>query len=187
MRLLPTPSVSDGTGGHLSRSGARIGELLLGGIARAHAEGALLPTPRASDGAKGSPRQRGSGGDFMLPSAIYALTHDPHGLGVAGTGSEHRSGSEASRWGIYADAIARQEALTRPAPPPAEPNRDGNPRLSPGFAEWMMMMPPRWVTDPAIGLSRVQQLRVIGNSVVVPCAVTAFQQLRARQPLEDVA
>lgn len=188
LRLLPTPSVADGTGGHVSRSGARIGELLLGGIARAHAAGTLLPTPRASDGAKGSPRQRGSGGDFMLPSAIYALTHAPHrGQVLDNTDTEHTHGSDASIWGVYADAIARQEALTRPAPPPAEPNRDGNPRLSPSFAEWMMMMPPSWVTEPEIGLSRVQQLRIIGNSVVVPCALTAFRHLRHRQPLDEVA
>lgn len=33
--LLPTPSVADGMGGHLSRSGARSGELLLPGVAKA--------------------------------------------------------------------------------------------------------------------------------------------------------
>ncbi|WP_228542499.1 hypothetical protein [Nocardia sp. XZ_19_369] len=124
----------------------------------------------------------------MLPSAIYALTHAPHrGQVLDNTDTEHAHGSDASTWGVYADAIARQEALTRPAPPPAEPNRDGNPRLSPGFAEWMMMMPPSWVTDPEIGLSRVQQLRIIGNSVVVPCALTAYRHLRHRQPLDEVA
>ncbi|GAA5096715.1 hypothetical protein GCM10023319_56700 [Nocardia iowensis] len=124
----------------------------------------------------------------MLPSAIYALTHGPHrGHERDSIDSAPALGSDPSRWGIYANAIARQEALTRPPPPPNEPNRDGNPRLSPAFAEWMMMMPRRWVTDPEIGLSRVQQLRIIGNSVVVPCAVEAYRQLRARQPLEDVA
>lgn len=33
--LLPTPSVADGLGGHLSRSGDRSSELLLGGVAKA--------------------------------------------------------------------------------------------------------------------------------------------------------
>ena len=32
--MLPTPTVSDGTGGHMSRSGDRSGELLLAGIVR---------------------------------------------------------------------------------------------------------------------------------------------------------
>ena len=41
-QLLPTPSAADGAGGHTSRSGARKGEPLLGGIAQ------LLPTPVTS-------------------------------------------------------------------------------------------------------------------------------------------
>lgn len=49
--LLPTPSVADGTGGHLNRSGDRSAELLLPGVAKALGEGALLPTPRAAPGA----------------------------------------------------------------------------------------------------------------------------------------
>ena len=35
-RLLPTPSVADGMGGHLTRSGDRSNELLLPGVAKAH-------------------------------------------------------------------------------------------------------------------------------------------------------
>ncbi|MFI5783528.1 DNA cytosine methyltransferase [Nocardia sp. NPDC051570] len=226
--LLPTPSVADATGGHVTRSGTRQGELLLGGLARAHATGALLPTPRASDGAKGSPNQRGSGGDLMLPSAVYALLSSSTTAAVAspnsrgldptlmmfdeldgqllptptasdGTGGgvhpDRRAGRTrqladyalvhgSSRWGIYQAAIARQEKLTRPAPAPTEPNRNGKPRLSTAFAEWMMMMQPGWVTDPAIGLSRVEQLRAIGNAVVTPCAVLAYRHLFARTPIE---
>ena len=45
--LLPTPSVSDGTGGHLSRSGARRSEKLLGGLAKDLTP--LMPTPTAGD------------------------------------------------------------------------------------------------------------------------------------------
>ncbi|WP_344733024.1 hypothetical protein [Nocardioides fonticola] len=48
-QLLPTPSVADGMGGHLTRSGERGGELLLPGLAKAHAEGKLLPTPAAHE------------------------------------------------------------------------------------------------------------------------------------------
>ncbi|MDQ2838479.1 MAG: hypothetical protein M3Y89_13875 [Actinomycetota bacterium] len=44
VRLLPTPSVADALGGHLSRSGARAGELLLPGIARS-----LAAPPAGSD------------------------------------------------------------------------------------------------------------------------------------------
>lgn len=37
----------------------------------------LLPTPRAGDGDKGGPNQRGSSGDFMLPSAVTHLLPTP--------------------------------------------------------------------------------------------------------------
>lgn len=103
--LLQTPSVSDATGGHLTRGGERSGELLLPGQVRSllptprtsdtngagqHGDGGmdlrtvvdLLPTPRATDGTKGGPNQRGSSGDLMLPSAVQLLptpTATPYG------------------------------------------------------------------------------------------------------------
>lgn len=77
--LLPTPSAADSLGGHVTRSGDRADELLLGGIAKAHASDALLPTPRATDGPKGGPSQRGSSGDLMLPSAVAGLEEEPVG------------------------------------------------------------------------------------------------------------
>lgn len=48
-RLLPTPNAALGSGGQTSRSGDRIDEPLLGGLAEAATEGRLLPTPRAQD------------------------------------------------------------------------------------------------------------------------------------------
>ena len=64
-QLMPTPSVADSTGGHLTRSGPRSSELLLPGVAKS-----LLPTPRASDAEKGGPK-RGSRGDLTLTSAAH--------------------------------------------------------------------------------------------------------------------
>lgn len=113
----------------------------------------LLPTPRATDGTKGGPNQRGSSGDLMLPSAVIA-------------------------WGNYEAAIRRHETVTNtPAPPPTEPNRNGNPRLSARFGEWMMMLPAGHVTDPAIGLSRNEQLKALGNGVVPRQAYAALGML----------
>jgi DNA (cytosine-5)-methyltransferase 1 len=148
-RLLPTPQVADVTGGHRTRSGARSAELLLPGVAEAYAKGALLPTPRTSD--TNGPGRHGDGG-LDLRTAV-------------------------TQWGDYALAIRRQEALSRPAPSPTEPNSKGNQRLSAAFAEWLMFWPAGWVTDPVIGLSRNDQLRCIGNGVVPPQAVAAFRQL----------
>lgn len=69
--LLPTPSVAIATGGQVSRSGDRIDELLLSGMARAVTEGALLPTPTVS-GSHGTDR-RGDG-SLLLPGVAKELT-----------------------------------------------------------------------------------------------------------------
>jgi DNA (cytosine-5)-methyltransferase 1 len=107
-RLLPTHSVADGMGGHLTRSGDRSNELLLPGVAKAHQQA----------------------------------------------------------WDQYAAAIARAEqAIGRPAPPPTETGPKGAPRLSPRFVEFLMMLPEGWVTD-VTGLTRNDQLKMLGNGVV---------------------
>lgn len=113
----------------------------------------LLPTPRATDGSKGGPNQAGSSGDLMLPSAV-----------------------QPDRWGPYAAAVARWEALTRPAPSPTEPGRSGAPRLSPRFVEWMQGLPDGWVTDL---LGRNPALKALGNGVVPQQAHAAFSLLLA--------
>lgn len=98
---------------------------------------------------------RGSSGDLMLPSAVL-------------------------RWGEReAAAVRRQEAWTRPAPDRTEPNAKGQQRLSPAFSEWMMAWPCGWVSDPDIGLSRIEKLRIIGNGVVAAQAVAAFRYMRS--------
>ncbi len=180
--LLPTPQAADGGGGHLTRSGDRGTELLLPGVARAYGNGdllptptsrdhkghnqrrdetcltgALLPTPAAADGQRGQDFARanrdGSGGDDLVTLMVKA--------------------DRDQRWGKYADAIARWEALVGPAPAPTEPNRNGNPRLNPAFSEWMMGWPAGWVTQVP-GISRNDQLRIIGNGVVLQCAAAAL-------------
>ena len=77
------------------------------------------------------------------------------------------TGPDAARWGQFASAVARWERITdRPAPDPTEPSpKDGKPRLSPAFVEWMMGAPDGWVCDVA-GLSRNEKLRILGNGVV---------------------
>lgn len=154
--LLPTPSVADGMGGHLTRSGARSDELLLPGVAKAYAEGALLPTPAASDGARGPDYARvgreGCGGDDLITTVFRAM--------------------ESSQWGKYEPAIRRWEAITREAPSPTEPGAKGNPRLAARFSEWMQGWPLGWVT--AVPISRSAQLRIIGNGVVPQQAVAAL-------------
>jgi DNA (cytosine-5)-methyltransferase 1 len=82
-------------------------------------------------------------------------------------------------WGQYAPAIHRWERiLGRVAPAPTEPNSKGSQRLNPAFVEWMMGLPAGWVTDVP-GISRNEQLRMLGNGVVPQQAAAALQMLLA--------
>lgn len=79
-----------------------------------------------------------------------------------------------TRFGQYAPAIARQElAFGYPAPNPTEPSKNGRPRLSARFAEWMMGAPPGWITDTP-GVTRAEALRMAGNGVVWQQALAAL-------------
>lgn len=96
----------------------------------------------------------------------------------------HRGGGTLA-WGPYAAAIARWEHVTgHPAPSPV----DERGRLNAPFAEWMMGLPPGWVTGPDVtelGVHRSAQLRMIGNGVVPRQAEAAARILleRAVRPL----
>ena len=150
--LLPTPVARDHKGSGPSDANRNSPNLSAIDI--------LLPTPAAADGQRGQDYARsnreGSGGDDLITAAVKA--------------------HNTNQWGKYAPAIARWEQLTRPAPPPTEPNTKGNPRLSARFAEWMMGWPAGWVTDVP-GISRNDQLRIIGNGVVSQCASAALRWL----------
>lgn len=162
--LLPTPTTAPTTGNGHARN--------LGGEVKA-----LLPTPRTSD-TNGS-GEHGDGG-LDLRTAV-ALLPTP----TAGDSKSSRNAIanrrpdaiaatlSAGTWGKYAPAIARWEALTRPAPAPL----DEKGRLSPLLPEWMMGVPAGWVTDL---LGRGPALRRLGNGVVVQQGAAALRALAAR-------
>ncbi len=87
--------------------------------------------------------------------------------------------------GKYEPAVRRWEKLTRPAPIPTEPNKNGNPRLAAPFSEWMMGWPEGWVTDPEIGLPRTAQLKIIGNGVCPQQAYSAITELLSIHASEE--
>jgi DNA (cytosine-5)-methyltransferase 1 len=118
----------------------------------------LLPTPNASDASGGGahPDKREGHSRQLIDYALLDNT---------------------TAWGKYAPAIRRWESLTRPAPAPTEPNKNGNPRLSAAFSQWLMGWPDGWVTDPSIGISRNDQLRIVGNGVCPQQAVAALEYL----------
>lgn len=69
-------------------------------------------------------------------------------------------------WGVYQTAIDRWEEVTGRKAPAATVNdgRDGNARYSTKFAEWLMGLPPGFVTDA--GITRREAFTCIGNGVV---------------------
>jgi DNA (cytosine-5)-methyltransferase 1 len=177
--LLPTPRTRDGKGGTESRVGDNKHDL----------PSALLPTPRSSDcfGAG----QHGDGGLDLRTTVTLLPTPSTFDGGGSTLHPDRRKEinpkhspelSELARhsltqWGKYEPAIRRWEQIVGPAPAPTEPNRNGKPRLKPAFAEWMMGWPPGWVTDPDIGISRNDQLKIIGNGVVSTQAEAAVRYL----------
>jgi DNA (cytosine-5)-methyltransferase 1 len=84
----------------------------------------------------------------------------------------------ATGWAAYGPAIARWEhVLGRPAPPPVVAGTlRGQPKLNPAFVEWMMGLPPGWVTGVP-GLTQNDQLRLLGNGVVPQQGATALRWL----------
>ena len=123
----------------------------------------LLPTPEAKLARSGPDYARanrpGSGGDDLTTVAAKAA----HGKGVD--------------WGDFAPAIERAEqVLQRPAPEPVEPNRNGNPRITGRFVEWLMGLPEGWVTDTP-KLTRKAEFTMIGNGVVPQQAALALYRL----------
>src|SRR5690606_13649099 len=160
LSLLPTPGAYDGERGgsqHPDKRRAGNHSVTIQDVAE-HIP--LLPTPTASEGAKGGPNQAYGSGGATLSGTIPHLTD----------------------WGPYADAIARWEAVIgRPAPAPVRfDGKGGKARLNPELTEFMMGWPAGHVTDPAIGLTRAEQLKACGNGVVPQQAAAALRELLAR-------
>jgi len=83
-------------------------------------------------------------------------------------------------WGEYAIAVHRWELITgRPAPYPTQPGQHGRPVLAPRFVEWLMGLPPDWVTAENLDLPRTAQLRALGNGVMPAQAAHALRLLLA--------
>jgi len=89
-------------------------------------------------------------------------------------------------WGEYEPAIRRWEsALGRPAPAPTEPNKNGRPRLTAAFDEWMMGVPEGWITD--IDIPYGAKIKLCGNGVVLQQAEHALRLLLDMERSSDAA
>ena len=89
------------------------------------------------------------------------------------------------RLGDYGARLRMWESITgAPMPEPEENSPNGGRRLSARFGEWMMGLPPGWVTGVP-GLSRTAQIRILGNGVIPLQGRLAIHALAARAR-EDV-
>lgn len=160
VQLLPTVKATNNENRSSEwASGPNLGEAL-GVVPASPRNNPLLPTPSVADAMGGHERRGGKRGDELLLKGI--ATHE--------------------RFGQYAPAIARQEqAFGYPAPSPTEPGKNGKPRLSARFAEWMMGAPPGWLTDIP-GISRNEALKLCGNGVVPAQAAHALRLMLPHVP-----
>lgn len=151
--LLPKPLTSDHTGSGCHGSG--------GQDLRTTVERNLPLTPVTSDtgGARNSTASR-MGGSYPHSGASLCVT-------------EYQD-----RFGKYAPVIQRwEEVLGRPAPNPTAPTgKNGEPRLSPAFVEWMMGLSAGWVDE--CDLTRAQKIKILGNGVVPQQAASALQDMK---------
>lgn len=144
----------------------------------ADADPAHLGHQRARGARVGGPGSAHSGHPVAHPEGVG---HGHPGASRVGGVPSAAVGGDPLDWGPYGDAIFRWERVTgRVAPVPTEPGRTGQPRLSPAFVEWLMGLPEGHVTDPAIGLTRNQQLKALGNGVVWQQGALALRMLLER-------
>jgi DNA (cytosine-5)-methyltransferase 1 len=148
----------------------------------------LLPTPTAGDSRASGNRPNPSdvsltdamvrGRGRLLPTPMVgSAAPAAHGQ-ISGQFRRGMDDALAS-FGQYAEAVTHWAAVVdRPAP---DPTIDG--RLSSRFVEWMMGLPDGWVCDTP-GLTRTQQLRLLGNGVVPQQAAAAIRWLLQIADLE---
>ena len=145
----------------------------------------MLPSPAASDeqvrGVMSPEKRRAGGHQVRLGDTLNDQTTTLDNL------------KDGHHFGKYEDSVRWQEKLYGgPIPAPLEDTSTGSKKLSPAFSEWMMGLPPGWVTDPHIWerneenaaeviagtrnpAARGLQMRAIVNGVVPAQAEAALQ------------
>lgn len=138
---------------------------------------AFFPSPLANLGQNSvgqHPDKRKAGGHSVgIADAVHALPtptcQDAANLGGPSQAARNSPPPNVvvnQDWREYEPAIRRQEAaFGYPAPLPTEPNKNGKPRLSATFSEWLMGLEPGWITDTP-GITRNEALGAAGNGIV---------------------
>lgn len=162
LTLLPTPCASNagrgGTDSLAEQRAERQGRAKPTGKTLTVAV-TLLPTPSASS--YGTNQGGASGRTGPVRESLDTMARREH----------------LTEWGNYAEAVARWGcAFDREAPAPTRVGPKGGLQLEPRFVEWMMGLPEGWVCDVP-GLSRPQQLSMLGDGVVPQQGAAAFRFL----------
>jgi DNA (cytosine-5)-methyltransferase 1 len=164
----------------------------------------LLPTPAVNDMGAGktveewdlwtdamrSKHGNGNGHGPSLSVEALRLLPTPTAQDAATTGGPSQFDRNTAplnaevmldRFGDYEPAITRWAPIVeRQAPAHTEISPIGY-RLSPRFVEWMMGLPEGWVTDVS-GVTRNQQLKMLGNGVVPQQATAALIEMMETRP-----
>lgn len=195
---LPTPTVSDQYTDNMKSSQQTDGSMHSVTLAQIVNRPDLLPTPNTMDmlpartgEALERTRKRGDMSRTTLTTisnlreaVVNDLLPTPQVDDSKNTGhNEKRRPTLASKvyaktaWGKFEPAIRQWETITgNPAPPPTIPDgKDGQHRLNPQFAEWMMGLQPGHITN--CDITRNEQLKACGNGVVPQQATLALTQL----------
>ncbi len=132
---------------------------------------------RWDEGLTESKRQQGRPDAHLGDREVGPASSRAHQAPARGRLTEHST----YPWGIYGEAVQRWEhILSRPAPEPTEPGRNGRPRLRPEFTTWVMGLPTDDYLTGVPDVSRIAALRLAGNGVVPHHAETAFRELARR-------
>jgi hypothetical protein len=156
----------------------------------------LMPTPTARDFKDGQAEHERDGvvqtdtvARAIFNSGEISLLNTPQVDDAKNTGhnqdrrqtlaSEVWETERTTSWGKFEPAINRwEQVIDRPAPAPTKADgKDGQHRLSSEFTEWLMGLPDGWVTDPELGLTRNEQLKLCGNGVVPQQAALALRMM----------
>jgi DNA (cytosine-5)-methyltransferase 1 len=165
------------TEGGVSADGIRTSELGRRGSPVADTDSAGLEVwPVEPDGSEHSSTERDCG-ESVADSACDGRGERRTEPARQFRGSDVAFGGDVVYWARYEPAIRRWETiLGRPAPAPTVLGARGGQQLNARFVEFLMGLPEGWVTDVP-GLTRNQQLKLLGNGVVPQQAAAAIRHL----------
>ena len=145
-----------------------------GGVRGLRGDDEPARTPRGPEPGQQRPDQPDDLVRFVPPaSALAGGSTEAHG-----GRSTSAANCGCAPWGQYAAAVHRWEmVLGRIAPEPTQPSaKTGKPQLSARAVEWMMGLPDGHVCDVP-GLTRAQQLSLLGDGVVPMQGGVAYREL----------